>query len=103
LLRQSSESFAGRIETVQLEGSRLADLGASAQGRHWLRGGFPLAYTPRTGADSMVWRRQFLQTFIERDLPQLGVTIPALALRRFWNMISHYHGRSGMEPNWPVP
>lgn len=93
LLRQSSESLAGRLETVYLEGFRLADLGAGAQGRHWLRGGFPLAYTARNEADSMAWRSQFLQTFLERDLPQLGVTIPALALRRFWNMISHYHGQ----------
>jgi len=93
LLRQSSESLAGRIETVPLEGFRLSDLGAAFQGRHWLRGGFPLAYTPRTEADSMAWRRQFLQTFLERDLPQLGITIPALALRRFWNMVAHYHGQ----------
>src|SRR4029077_15738508 len=93
LLRQSSESLAGRIETVPLEGFRLSDLGAAAQGRHWLRGGFPLAYSPRPEADSLAWRRQFLQTFLERDLPQLGVTIPALALRRFWNMVAHYHGQ----------
>src|SRR5271166_761353 len=93
LLRQSSETLAGRIEIVPLEGFRLSDLGAAAQGRHWLRGGFPLAYIARTEADSMAWRRQFMQTFIERDLPQLGVTIPALALRRFWNMVAHYHGQ----------
>jgi uncharacterized protein len=93
LLRQSSETLAGRIEIVPLEGFRLSDLGAAAQGRHWLRGGFPLAYTSRTEADSLAWRRQFLQTFLERDLPQLGIKIPALALRRFWNMIAHYHGQ----------
>ena len=93
LLQQSSESLAGRIETVPLEGFRLADLGAAAQGRHWLRGGFPLAYTARTESDSMTWRRQFLQTFLERDLPQLGIKIPALTLRRFWNMVAHYHGQ----------
>ena len=93
LLRQSSESLAGRLETVPLEGFRLSDLGASAQGRHWLRGGFPLAYTPRREADSVNWRRQFLQTFLERDMPQLGIEIPAIALRRFWNMVAHYHGQ----------
>jgi predicted AAA+ superfamily ATPase len=93
LLRQSSETLAGRLETVPLEGFRLADLGASAQSRHWLRGGFPLAYTPRRESDSVSWRRQFLQTFLERDLPQFGVQIPALALRRFWNMVAHYHGQ----------
>jgi uncharacterized protein len=93
LLRQSSESLAGRIETVPLEGLRLADIGASNQDRHWLRGGFPRAYTPRTEADSFSWRQQFLQTFVERDLPQLGIRIPASALRRFWSMLAHYHGQ----------
>jgi hypothetical protein len=93
LLRQSSETLAGRLETVPLEGFRLADLGAAAQDRHWLRGGFPLAYTPRREADSVNWRRQFLQIFLERDLPQLGIEIPAIALRRFWNMVAHYHGQ----------
>src|SRR5437660_5822575 len=67
LLRQSSETLAGRLETVPLEGFRLSDLGASAQNRHWLRGGFPLAYIARTETDSVTWRRQFLQTFLERD------------------------------------
>src|SRR3974377_1696069 len=77
LLRQSSESLAGRLETVPLEGFRLRDLGPAAQDRLWLRGGFPLAYTARNEADSVAWRRQFLQTFLERDLPQLGIQIPA--------------------------
>jgi hypothetical protein len=94
LLQQSSETLAGRLETVPLEGFRLADLGAKAQGRHWLRGGFPLAYTPRREKDSVSWRKQFLDTFLERDMPQLGVKIPALALRRFWNMVAHYHGQT---------
>src|SRR5271165_2491775 len=85
LLRQSSETLAGRLETVPLEGFRLADLGAAAQDRHWLRGGFPLSYIARSEKDSLAWRKQFLQTFLERDLPQLGVEIPAVALSRFWN------------------
>jgi uncharacterized protein len=93
LLRQSSETLAGRLETVPLEGFRLSDLGPGTQGRHWLRGGFPLAYTGRTEADSFTWRRQFLQTFLERDMPQLGITIPATSLRRFCTMIAHYHGQ----------
>jgi len=94
LLRQSSETLAGRLETVPLEGLRLSDLGARAQDRHWLRGGFPRSYTPRSEADSLSWRRQFLQTFLERDLPQLGVTIPAEVLRRFWTMVAHYQGQT---------
>ena len=94
LLKQSSETLAGRLETVPLEGFRLADLGAAAQGRHWLRGGFPLSFTARTETGSLTWRRQFLQTFLERDVPQLGITIPAVALGRFWNMLAHYHGQT---------
>src|ERR1039458_8194827 len=81
LLQQSSETLAGRLETVPLEGFRLSDLGASAQSRHWLRGGFPLAYTPRRESDSVSWRRQFLQTFLERDIPQFGIEIPSLPAR----------------------
>jgi len=94
LLRQSSETLAGRLEIVPLEGFRLSDLGASAQMRHWIRGGFPLAYTARTETNSLSWRRQFLQTFLERDVPQLGITIPAVTLRRFMNMVAHYHGQT---------
>jgi hypothetical protein len=93
LLKQSSETLAGRLETVHLEGFRLGDLGGGNQRKLWLRGGFPLAYTARSQADSMAWRRQFLQTFLERDVPQLGIQIPAAALRRFWNMIAHYHAQ----------
>jgi predicted AAA+ superfamily ATPase len=94
LLRQSSESLAGRLMTIPLEGFRLADLGGEAQARHWLRGGFPRSFTARGEADSVAWRRQFLQTFLERDMPQFGVTIPAVALSRFWHMVAHYHGQT---------
>ncbi len=94
LLKQSSETLAGRLETVPLEGFRLADLGAAAQTRHWLRGGFPLSFSARTEANSLAWRRQFLQTFLERDIPQLGISIPPVALRRFWHMVAHYHAQT---------
>jgi predicted AAA+ superfamily ATPase len=93
LLKQSSESLAGRLETVPLDGFRLADLGAASQVRHWLRGGFPLSYTARSEANSFNWRRQFLQAFLERDLPELGIRIPSVALWRFWNMVAHYHAQ----------
>jgi predicted AAA+ superfamily ATPase len=94
LLRQSSETLAGRIETVALEGFRLTDLGGiRAQQRHWLRGGFPLSYTAKTETNSVNWRRQFLQTFLERDMPQLGIQIPTVALQRFWHMVAHYHAQ----------
>jgi predicted AAA+ superfamily ATPase len=93
LLRQSSETLAGRLETIPLDGFRLADLGLQAQQRHWVRGGFPLSFTARSDHDSSVWRREFLQTLLERDMPQLGVTIPAVTLRRFWNMVAHCHAQ----------
>lgn len=93
LLRQSSESLAGRLEIIEIAGFSLAEVGAAALDRHWLRGGFPLSFTARTQADSALWRRQFVRTFLERDLPQLGSNVPAEALRRFWTMLAHYHGQ----------
>src|SRR5438094_1978949 len=92
LLRQSSESLAGRLETITLGGFGLEDLGARNLSRHWRRGGFPPSYLARTETDSFAWRRQFIQTFLERDLPQLGIGIPATTLLRFWTMLAHYHG-----------
>ncbi len=94
LLRQSSESLAGRLETVYLDGLRLEDVGAHAMGRHWLRGEFPLAFTARSEADSRAWRRQLIQAVLERDLPQLGFSLPAAMLHRFWSMVAHYHGQT---------
>ena len=93
LLRQSSESLAGRMETLILEGFCIADLGVKQMRRHWLRGGFPQAFTARSDGDSFAWRRNFLQTVLERDVPQLGIQIPSQTLRRFWNMLAHYHGQ----------
>jgi hypothetical protein len=93
LLRQSSESLAGRLETITLSGFSLAEVGVGALDRHWLRGGFPLAFLARSDSDSFLWRRQFVQACLERDLPQLGVTLPAAALLRFWTMLAHYHGQ----------
>lgn len=94
LLQQSSETLAGRLETIPLAGFRLADLGAKNLNRHWLRGGFPLSFTARNDANSFAWRKQFLQTFLERDIPQLGIDIPAATMFRFWNMSAHCHGQT---------
>ncbi len=94
LLRQSSESLAGRLETVVLSGFGLAEVGVMKLSRHWFRGGFPRAFLARSDEDSFVWRNQFIQTLLERDLPQLGVAIPAMALLRFWTMLAHYHGQT---------
>lgn len=93
LLRQSSESLAGRLETVILPGFSLGEVGADALDRHWLRGGFPRSFLASSEAESLTWRRQLVQTFIERDLPQLGVSLPGPALLRFWTMLAHYHGQ----------
>jgi predicted AAA+ superfamily ATPase len=93
LLRQSSESLAGRMQTLTLRGFSLGELGASRSERHWLRGGFPRSYLARSGSDSVAWRKDFIQTLLERDFPQWGVRVPATALWRFWTMLAHYHGQ----------
>ena len=93
LLKQSSETLAGRIEVLTLDGLRLSDVGTDLLARHWLRGGFPLSFTARSDANSLAWRKQFLRTLLERDVPQLGIGIAAAALGRFWNMLAHYHGQ----------
>lgn len=93
LLRQSSEPLAGRLESVVMGGFSLAEVGVEARARHWLRGGFPLSFLAGTETDSWAWRKNFIQTFLERDLPQAGITIPAIALLRFWTMLAHYHGQ----------
>jgi predicted AAA+ superfamily ATPase len=93
LLRQSAESLAGRIETLTMSGFSLSEVGKAAHDRHWLRGGFPLSYLARTEADSLAWRKNFIQTFLERDLFQWGIGAPSAALLRFWTMLAHYHGQ----------
>jgi hypothetical protein len=94
LTRQSSESLAGRMERVVMGGFTLAELGRDSAQMLWRRGGFPLAYLARSEPDSLAWRKQFMQTLLERDLPQWGVRVPAVALLRFWTMVAHYHGQT---------
>ena len=94
LQRQSSESLAGRVEQLMLSGFHLWELESGAESRLWLRGGFPLAYLARNGGESRTWRKNFIQTLLERDLPQWGVRVPAVPLRRFWTMLAHYHGQT---------
>lgn len=93
LIRQSSESLAGRIAYHELQGFRLDDIGAEAWRHLWMRGGLPLSFTARTEEQSQRWLQQYISTFLERDIPQLGITIPAATLRRFWTMLCHYHGQ----------
>jgi hypothetical protein len=93
LIRRSSESLAGRLETIIMGGFSLAELGAPALAEHWLRGGFPLSFLAASEADSLAWRKNFIQTFLERDLLQMGVRVPAATVLRFWTMLAHYHGQ----------
>jgi len=92
LLRQFSESLAGRIEVVNFGGFSLREVGSSALRHHWVRGAFPEAFLSRSEANSFDWRRQFVKSFIEHDVPSFGITIAAPALLRFWNMLAHVHG-----------
>ena len=92
LLKQSSESLAGRLETIELTGFALDELGRNSLNRHWRRGGLPLSFLARSEADSFSWRQQFIRTYLERDLPQLGIDISAVTMWRFWTMLAHYHG-----------
>ena len=93
LLRQSSESLAGRIAYHELHGLRLCDVGPKHWRRLWWRGGLPPAYTAKTDDVATEWLEQYIATFLERDLPQLGFGISASTLRRFWTMLCHYHGQ----------
>ncbi|MFO7691531.1 MAG: ATP-binding protein [Vicinamibacterales bacterium] len=93
LLRQGAESLAGRIAFHELPGLSLDEVGLASLDRAWLRGGFPRSYTARSTVESAAWRRGFLRTFLERDVPQLGIGIPSATLERFWAMLAHYHGQ----------
>ena len=94
LLRQTSESLAGRAERITIGGFSLEEVGADALQDLWRRGGFPLSYLAATETDSLSWRSQFIQALLERDLPQWGIRVPATALRRFWTILAHYHGQT---------
>ena len=93
LLKQSSESLAGRIIYHELKGFSLEEVGIRRLKQLWLRGGFPRSFLARSNELSFEWRQTFIRTFLERDLPQLGVQIPSETLRRFWTMVAHYHGQ----------
>ena len=94
LLRQSSESLAGRIAHYELGGFTLEELPGSKRDPLWRRGGFPRSYLARTEAESVRWRDDFIATFLGRDLPQLGIRVAAATLERFWAMLAHYHGQT---------
>jgi predicted AAA+ superfamily ATPase len=91
--RRTSESRAGRISYHRLRGFALDEVGARAAATLWLRGGFPRAFLAASDRDAAEWLRGFVATFLARDIPQLGVTIPSETLGRFWRMLAHWHGQ----------
>lgn len=92
LLQQASESLAGRIAYHELRGFSLDEAGSDRTDRLWLRGGYPLSYLARSDDESFRWRREYLRTFLERDVPQFGFKVPSETLRRLWSMLAHTHG-----------
>lgn len=93
LLRQSSESLAGRITFFELPGFTAREIAPPRLRALWLRGGFPPSFVARTLRESWEWRTDFVRTFLSRDLPDFGIRIPATTLRRFWSMLAHVHGQ----------
>jgi predicted AAA+ superfamily ATPase len=94
IIRNASETLAGRIEFVDLNGFDLAEVGETNWEPLWIRGGFPRSFLADNETDSLTWREGFIRTFLERDIPQLGIQIPATAMRRFWTMLAHYHAQT---------
>jgi uncharacterized protein len=93
LVKGVSESLAGRIGFVDLAGFQLWEVGLQYRDRLWMRGGLPNSFLADSDSDSTRWRESFIRTFLERDIPQLGITIASETLRRFWTMVAHYHGQ----------
>jgi predicted AAA+ superfamily ATPase len=94
IVRNVSETLAGRVEFIELSGFNVFEVGIDNWESLWIRGGFPRAYLAHSDEDSMAWRRDFARTFLERDIPQLGIRIPAQAMGRFWTMLANYHGQT---------
>ena len=93
LIRQSSETLAGRIAYYHLGGLRITDTGKNNIDKLWLLGRFPKAFIARSSSSAFKWLNNYISTFLERDIPQLGINIPANTLRKFWSMLAHYHGQ----------
>ncbi len=94
VVRGASETLAGRVEMIELAPFDLWELGPENLDRRWIRGGFPRSFLAADEEDSFVWRENFIQTFLERDLAEVGVSIPPVAMRRFWTMLAHDHGQT---------
>jgi len=93
LTRGVSETLAGRVGFVDLSGFHLEEVGDDRRDDLWQRGGFPRSFLAGDDTESARWREAFVRTFLERDIPQLGITVSAETLRRFWTMVAHYHGQ----------
>jgi predicted AAA+ superfamily ATPase len=93
LIRDGSESLAGRVAFLDVNGFSLSEMGAEALAPLWWRGGFPRAYLAANDEACRQWLDDFRRTFLERDIPQLGIQVPAVTLGRFWTMVAHYHGQ----------
>jgi uncharacterized protein len=93
LVNRSSESLAGRIAYYNLPPFSVREIGIKKMDQLWLRGGFPLSFLNNSEIGSAEWRRQFLSTFLTRDIPQLGIQVSGVTIRRFWTMLAHYHGQ----------
>ena len=93
LSRQAAESLAGRVEIIEMRGFDLGELPAAAQEQLWQRGGFPRSYLAANGEDSVIWRKNFIRTFLERDLAALGFNLSPALMGRFWTMLAHYHAQ----------
>lgn len=93
LVRQASETLAGRIIYRELQPFSVDEIGSENAGRLWLRGGYPLSYLSPGNDESCSWREAFIRTYLEMDIPQLGIRVPASQLRRFWTMLAHGHGQ----------
>ena len=94
LVRGVSESLAGRVEFVELTGFGLRETDVRQWRQLWVRGGLPRSYLAESDDDSLAWRDGFIRTSLERDIPQLGISIPVPAMRRFWTMLAHWHGQT---------
>lgn len=93
LIQHSSESLAGRISYYHLGGFSVDEISENQQDRLWLRGGFPKSFLAKSESLSLRWREDYIRTFLEQDIPQLGIQIPALTLRKFWTLLGHYNGQ----------
>jgi uncharacterized protein len=93
LLRQTTESLAGRVEVIEVSGFTIEEVGPRQQEALWWRGGYPRSFMAASDVDSRQWRRDFMRMVVERDMPQLGIQVAAPAMQRFWAMLAHYHGQ----------